>query len=55
VQFAQDQGWEGSLHLIPSIYLSCHIVTEITAHAITSAMEKRQKEKKDKDTLLAGY
>ena len=41
VNSAQDQGWEGSLHLIPSLSPSC---PDITAHAITSAVEERQKE-----------
>jgi len=50
VHSAQDESWEGSLHLFPSLSPSC---AEITAHAITSAVEGRQE--KDKDTLLAGY
>jgi len=49
VHSAQDQGWEGSLHLVPSLSTSC---AEITAHAITSAVEERQ-EKRTK--TLAGY
>jgi len=41
VNSAQDQGWEGSLHLISSLSPSC---AEITAHAITSTVEERQEE-----------
>jgi len=40
VHSAHDEGWKGSLHLVPSLYPLC---AEITAHAITSAMEERQK------------
>jgi len=50
VHSAHDEGWKGSLHLVPSLYPLCAV---ITAHAITSAMEERQSE--DKDNLLAGY
>jgi len=42
VHSAHDQGWEGSLHLVPSLFPSC---AEITAHVITSAVEERQEER----------
>ena len=40
VHSSPDQGWEGSLHLVPSLSPSC---AEITAHAIISAVVERQK------------
>jgi len=42
VHSAHDQGWEASLHLVPSLSPSC---AEITARAITSAVEERQEER----------
>jgi len=39
VNSAQEQGWEGSLQLIPSLSPSC---AEITTHAITSAVAEQQ-------------
>jgi len=46
---AQDQGWEVSLHLVPSLYPSC---AEITTHAITSAVEECQEERTKTPYLL---
>jgi len=39
---AQDQGWKGSLHLVPNLYPSC---AEITTHAIVSAVEERSEQR----------
>ena len=39
---AQDQGWKGSLHLVPSLSPLC---AEIKAHAITSAVVERQEQR----------
>jgi len=43
VDAAQDQGWEGSLHLVPSFSLSC---AEITTHAITSTHRQKSSQTK---------
>jgi len=40
VHSAQDQGGKDSLHLVPSVYLSC---AEITTHSINSARKSARK------------
>jgi len=42
VHSSHDQGWEGSLHLVPSLSQSS---AKITANAITRAVEERQEER----------
>jgi len=48
VHSSLDQGWEGSLHLVPSLYQSC---AEITTHHRSG----RAPEREEKDTLHAEY
>jgi len=48
VHSAKDQGWEGRLHLVPSLYPSC---AEITTHQRSKKAPRREK----KVTLLAKY
>jgi len=46
--FCPDKGWEGSLHLVPSLCPSC---AEITTHHRSGKAPGRE----EKDTLVAGY
>jgi len=49
VHSAQDQGWEGRLHLIPNLYPSR---AEITAHSVEERHEERTKTPYSLDTNL---